>query len=237
MKKIIIVLCLICFHKAYSQRDHVLNMPEFDQRYMHFGFSLGVASFDYFMQADHRKNPGDSILGIEVQRQPGFNINGIFEYHLGKYFGLRFTPGLSLGSRNIDYRFLSTNGLPKVVAQNIEATNIEFPLTFKFRSERMNNFATYFLLGGQYNWDLAAQKKTNNNNVSSSSIVIKTTPQNYGVNVGAGMDFFMEFYKFSLEFKYFIGLNNSFIQDNTIYSSPIDKLKSRVFLVSISFEG
>lgn len=237
LKKISILLLIFMTQNAFSQRDRVLNLADFDQRYLHFGFSLGLNTGDFYIQADHRTVPADSMLGLEVRRQPGFNINAISEYHLGKFFGLRFTPGLSFTSRLLEYRFLEDNGLPKLEAKPVESTNIEFPLTLKYRSLRMNNFASYFLLGGQYNWDLSAQQKTNNAQNSGSDVVIKTTRHNYGCNVGAGMDFFMEFYKFSLEFKYFVGLNNSFIQDNTTYSSPIQKLKARMFVISISFEG
>jgi hypothetical protein len=237
MRKIIGFIFLLSITRLGAQGDVVLNLPEFDQRYIHFGFSIGLNQGDYFIRQDHLRVPTDSILGIEVRRDPGFNVNAIVDYHLGQYFGLRFTPGLSLSSRLLEYRFLEDNGLTKLEGQPIESTCIEFPLTFKYRSSRMGNFASYMLLGGQYNWDLSAQAKTDNNNGSSNTVVLKTTPHNYGCNVGAGMDFFMDFYKFSLEFKYFIGINNSFIQDNTKYSTPIDQLKSRMFIVSISFEG
>lgn len=231
------VLMTIFSTRIFSQNDVVLNLPEFDQRYLHFGFSLGVNYGDYFIKEDYLKIRSDSILGVEVGRQPGFNINAVAEYHLGETVGVRFTPGLSLSSRNIEYRVLESTGQPKLESEPIESTCVEFPVTFKYRSSRMGNFAAYMLLGGQYNLDLSAQVKTDNTQSNNQNVVIKTTRHNYGCNVGTGMDFFMDFYKFSLEFKYYIGINNSFIQDNTFYSSPIDVLKSRMFIVSISFEG
>ncbi len=230
-----IIFCFIFLHSGFTQRDLVKNLENFDRRKIHFGFSLGLNQGDYFIR--HNNRIEKNILGIEVIRQPGFNINMVSELHFLKYCGLRFNPGLSLTSRMIQYRILESSGQPSFTSKQVEATYIEFPLLLKFRSARVNNFAAYMLAGGHFNLDLANQEKTDNKQNSGDEIVIKTKRNNYGYTVGTGMDFFMEFYKFSLEFKYNVGLNNVFIQDNSRYSNPIEILKPRMFIISISFEG
>lgn len=229
------VLLLASLASLHGQRDKVLNLPEFDERYLHFGFSLGINSANYEMKYDYIRV--DSLLGVEVIPQMGFNINMISELHFWRYFGLRFTPGISFAQRNIEYRNLNDDGRINALIKPVEATYLEFPLIIKMRSARLNNYAMYVLGGGQYNLDLAAGEDVDNSQNIGDEIIIKTKKHNYGAVVGAGADFFMDFYKFSLEVKYNVGLNNIFIPDNTIYAAPIDRIKPRMLIFSISFEG
>ncbi len=218
-----------------AQKDKVQNLPEFDERYLHFGFSLGVNAGDFFLQ--HHILPGDTLLGLETRRQPGFNINMLGELHFLRYCGVRFAPGICLTSRILDYKEKDRSGRLITKGKQVESTYVELPILLKFRSERLNNMAVYVIGGGQYSIDLASQANTDNSRNFGDEIVIKQKRHVYNGVIGGGMDFFMEFYKFSIEFKYAMGLQNTFIQDNTQYSRPIDVIKPRMFIFSISFEG
>ena len=55
--------------------------------------------------------------------------------------------------------------------------------------------------------------------------------------IGGGIELFAPYFKFGIELKYSHGFNNSFIQDNTTVSKPIDLLYNRVWWISIIFEG
>jgi hypothetical protein len=55
--------------------------------------------------------------------------------------------------------------------------------------------------------------------------------------LGGGVEFFAPYFKFGMEIKYSHGLINSFIQDGTPVSSPIEKLYNKVWWFSIIFEG
>ncbi|MDA0973735.1 MAG: PorT family protein, partial [Bacteroidetes bacterium] len=59
----------------------------------------------------------------------------------------------------------------------------------------------------------------------------------YLINAGGGFDFFLPYFKFGIEFKMAYGLNNLLIQDGTSFSTPIESLKSRNFVLSFTFEG
>src|SRR5690606_8978296 len=92
-----------------------------------------------------------------------FDINVVSELHLGNYFGLRFTPGIAFLARNLEYSYYAPSGPSTTVkTKTIESTFVNFPLLVKYRSKRLNNFATYVVTGFKYSLDLAAQENVDN---------------------------------------------------------------------------
>jgi hypothetical protein len=118
--------------------------------------------------------------------------------------------------------------------ERVNSTNLDFPLMFQFRTLRLNNFASYVLLGAQPSIDLQSQEKASQN---FNDPFIKIKKFDYQGQVGAGIEFFATYFKFGIELKYSQGFVNSFIQDNTSSSKPIDRLYNRVWWVSFIFEG
>ena len=55
--------------------------------------------------------------------------------------------------------------------------------------------------------------------------------------MGAGADFFLPFFKFSVELKTEFGMRNVLIQDDTPFSAAFDELRTRSFIISFTFEG
>jgi hypothetical protein len=218
-----------------AQKEKVQNLPSFDQKRYHFGFTLGLNTADFRMQNDISKV--DSLLILETVKQSGFNLGIVSDLHITPLFNLRFIPALSFGQRNLSYTFLLPNGAKESLIKPVESTYIDFPLTFKYRSERLNNFATYVLAGGKYSLDLASQEKVDNSTNLNNEIVVKIKKHSYWYEVGFGMDFFLEYFKFGTEIKYSVGINNLIINDNTRFSDPIEKLLGRMLLISVTFEG
>ena len=56
-------------------------------------------------------------------------------------------------------------------------------------------------------------------------------------HVGFGVDLYFEYFKFSPQVIFNYGLNNLLIQDGTAYTTLIDQVKARSFVVAITFEG
>jgi hypothetical protein len=55
--------------------------------------------------------------------------------------------------------------------------------------------------------------------------------------MGGGFDFFLPYFKFAVEFKTSIGINDILIHEDTPFSNPIESLRTRSFIVSFTFEG
>lgn len=209
------------------------NLESFDNKLMHFGFVIGINSADFSM--DHNLN--DSLIILESQKQSGFNLGIISDLHMGPYFNLRFIPTLAFSQRNLEYTYRYFDDDVEKITKPVESTFIEFPLNLKYRSVRANNFATYLMVGGKYCYDLASQHKTDNSGANPDNIVIKLNRHSYLWEVGVGFDFFLEYFKFAPELKMSYGLNNLLIDDGTMFSTPIESLKSKIFVLSFTFEG
>ena len=81
-----------------------------------------------------------------------------------------------------------------------------------------------------------SKRKTKNGSDPNEQIV-KLQRDDYSYEVGAGAEFFLEYFKFAIECKLTMGTKNLLIKDNTIYSDSVDKLNSKIFLISLTFEG
>jgi hypothetical protein len=221
---------------AHNQRGvKVENLPNFDLRKYHFGFLLSYNSSDFFMTLDPFATTRDSVMVIEHQRQPGFNLGIVASYNMTKNISLRFLPTLSFQERILQYKFQGAAGEPVYFQKPVESTYLEFPLLMKFRSDRINNFAVYLVGGGKFCIDMASQKDVNQG--LDEELVVKLDKYDYAVEAGGGMDFFLQYFKFGIELKAAFGLPNLLIDDATRFSTPIESLRSKVWVLTFTFEG
>ena len=236
IKTILVLLASAATLGAAAQRDIPENLPKFDNRKLHFGFQLGFSSNAFNIEQDLTQ--GDSLIRLEVGRQPGFIIHVLSELHLGPYFGLRFTPGIAFASRNLNYTYVdASNRALSPVVRTVESTFVDVPLYLKYRSARVNNFAQYIFAGFNYSIDLASQQFVDNTVDEKGEFIVKLQRMNYMVEAGVGFDFFLEYFKFSPELRFSYGLNNIIVQDQTKFASPINELNSRIIALSFTFEG
>ncbi|MDQ3109016.1 MAG: PorT family protein [Bacteroidota bacterium] len=214
------------------------NRAEYYGDKIHFGFYLGVNRTNFVITNvnNWQAVAGDSLKTILSSPSTGFNIGIVSELRLQQYVTLRFTPAIAFGQRNIEYHFAGQDTFD--IIKKVESTFLDFPLDFKIRSKRFGNFAAYMIGGAKYTLDLASQKDVNNTGLPVSQQVVKLARNDFAVEVGAGVDFFLPYFKFGIELKTSLGLRDMLIPDSSsILSTPIDKLNSRVFLISFTFEG
>lgn len=210
------------------------NLTNYYQETLHFGFTLGVNRSNFLItSADHFER-FDSLKSVVSSPKYGFNLGIVSELRLHKYLTLRFVPNLSFAERSLEYEF---KGFDTIVRKKtIESTFLNFPLDLKLRSKRLNNFGAYVLAGGGYSLDLASKSKVENG-ADPNDQIVKLKRDDFSYEVGVGAEFYLQYFKFAIEGKMSMGTKNLLIKDNTIYSNPIDKLNSKIFLVSLTFEG
>lgn len=229
----VILVLMMIWGSTYAQKPQIQNLPDFDERRFHFGFALGYNKANY--QIDHSAeyfNSVDSLVAVSVEPQPGFNLGIVSSLKVTPNIRLRFIPTLSFQERSVNYSYFDSSlDTISISKQKAEATYLEFPLYFKFRTNRVNNFAAYFLAGGKFGLDM--QNKVD----VANTIVLKTKKQDYSIEVGGGTDFFLEYFKLGFELKLGLGIPNALIQENNYLSSPIESLKTRTWMFSITFEG
>ena len=256
MKSIAFVIfgCIIAIN-SLAQKPKVKNDPSHDDRPIHFGFSLGLNTMDFNVRQS--KVAVDTHVVVDVARlQPGFQVHAISNLRLGKYFDLRVLPGISFGGeRQISYLNLDVNN-PVIRDEDnpvrIESNFLEMPVLIKYKSVRVNNFRPFLIGGGNLRFDLAATKKSWGRSSKNNNLVLLNV-FDYYYELGFGFDFYLEYFKFAIEFKYSVGLTNVLKKSikkksggdsyyvyppeaDAIYTNAIDRLNSRLFMISFHFE-
>lgn len=231
------LLTIICFNAALSHAQEAGgergNLPTYYKENLHFGFTLGVNRTNFVIHSAPHFERFDSLKWVRSAPKFGFNLGIVSELRLHKYVTLRFIPNLSFAERNLQFYF---EGFDTIVrTKTIESTFLNFPLDLKLRSKRVGNFGAYILAGGGYSLDLASKRKTQN--TTGTDAIVKLKRDDFSYEVGAGAEFYLQYFKFAIEGKLSLGTKNLLIKDNTIYSNSIDKLNSKIFLISITFEG
>lgn len=232
---------MFCSFVTYSQKTNkksalaVPNLRDFDNRKIHFGFSFGFNSSGLKLteKLGYPNTDGFEVLSINAQKMPGFNLGLIADYHITPIFNIRFVPELAFEGRRLIYEIKDE---PQMI-KDIESTIIHFPLLFKFRTLRIHNFASYIVGGAMYSIDASSKSKFDNKTVGYEEMVIKTKPNSGNATLGLGTDFFLPYFKFGIELRWNIGLDNVFIQDDSFFSAPIDKLYNRGYQIRLTFEG
>lgn len=235
----VLLAVAIAANAQYKKPTH-LNEPDYDLgKRLRFGFSIGFNTMDFRVkngrgiEVSANKLDTTQYFADVSHLVPGFNVNIITDYRLSENFHLRFLPGYSFGQRNLNF-FYPNDKLQRQM--KIESSFIEFPLGIKYSAERISNFRPYLLAGGNFRIDLAAYKKLN----IKDGVLLRLNKADAYYEIGFGSDFFLEYFKFSIELKYSIGLSNVLSRDYADgaenYVQAISAMNSRLFSVSFHFE-
>ncbi len=230
------MVCLLLlfsfFVRAQVAEKRALNLPGFDQRALHFGFLIGFNTMDFMVEnksLEHRVSGVEDRYGEIISLNPGLNIGIVTSLRLNRYFNLRFLPGISFGQRDL---WFIDNGERDENPIELKSTFLEFPLLIKFSGARMTNFKPYLVGGINPRIDLAKSQK--------DGILLNST--DLYLEFGAGLDFYLTYFRLSTEAKMSLGIRNMLNPAGTgepedvLYTGVLDRLTSRLFVFSFYFE-
>jgi hypothetical protein len=172
----------------------------------------------------------DPVLIPDVTNTvPGFQVQIVSNFRLAENLDLRFLPGISFGSRYIN--FYDYRDKTKVGWVHIESNYLDFPLDLKYRARRLNNYRPYILGGFNYRYDMATNK----------SFEIRFKPGDLYYEMGVGVDWYLPYFKFSTELKVGVGLLDILIRESSTvegenYLASIDKINAYIIGLSFHFE-
>ncbi|MDR2868252.1 MAG: PorT family protein [Bacteroidales bacterium] len=232
---LIAILLLGFIFKSEAQWNFgVPNKMKYDNQIFHFGFLIGYNLFDFTIKSKADLREYDSLMIVNTSPRSGFNLGIVTNLRMGKYFDLRFIPGLAFGDRVVDYQIRYPSGEVIPTSKNIESVYLELPLLVKFKSSRMHNTRVFVIAGAQYSLDLisAAKKKETNPRVA----YLKLYPHDALITAGAGLDFYCTYFKLTTEFKMSFGMVNLLKPEDNMFSSSVTSLKSRQIQISVIFE-
>jgi hypothetical protein len=207
------------------------NLPGFDNNRLHFGFLIGINTMDYrVVHAENLEQGVKRRFAEIITLNPGINISMVSDLRLNKYLNLRILPGIAFGQR--DLLFINEDGIADKNPLELKSTYLESPVIIKFNGSRMMNAKPYFIGGVNFRYDLAKSKKDG----------LYINPFDIYWELGAGIDSYMSYFRLSTEFKISVGLLNILNPKGTgeyediFYTKILDKLLSRVFVLTFSFE-
>lgn len=219
---------------ASGQRGVNQNLKGFDSnKQIHFGFLVGLNYLGTNLSVNNSIFTEDTIFSVNVKPAAGFNLGVITDLHLGPHWDLRaMFPTLVFGQRDFEYLIPDDNGDLFTEIRQVESTYLAIPLELKFKGQRYGNWRSYLIGGGFAGYDMVSKKKAD-----AGDPIIRLEKWDYGVSVGFGFEFFLEYFKFAPQFKWDRGFKNLLVPDATPFTSVIDQVQSNTFSISLTFEG
>lgn len=215
---------------SHAQLPGSLNLPNFDQQKIHYGFLIGGHNSRFRLKySDEYITPTlDSVHSILPTQKFGFKIGFIVDFHLLQYLDVRIAPTFSFYQLGLDYRY--DNGT--IFRELRDPTYFELPVLLKYKSVRIQNRAIYLLAGLTPAIKVSGNKKEED---SSDRLLIEKF--NLSIDVGVGLDLFQPLFKFSPEVRYSFGLLNVLDNEPNDFSAGIESLNIHSFTIYITFEG
>lgn len=249
MKKIwIAILFVVLGLSAGAQKQKVNFLTTFDDKLVHFGFTIGLNTLDFNVvnynpigeNPDFVPYPLDRVVSGSTVRSdvatiiPGFTVGIVSSLRLTKDLNLRFLPGLSFGERQITFNLpvYDINNYEATQYYSVKSTFLDFPLLIKYKARRINNDRPYVIFGGAYRHDISRTAKED---------LIKLKSGGFYAEIGGGWDHYFPFFRFSVEAKFSYGLNNQLGDlpapvQRQYYAQSIKDLRSKIFTFSFHFE-
>lgn len=255
MKRLIFIFVLIGLScSGFSQSKRVAFKTTYDQKKIHFGFTLGMNTLDFrinhfpslYLNPEFNPSLLDSAKLAEIDAVyggvradvesliPGFTVGIVSSYRLTEFLELRFLPGLSFGNRKLVYNvpIHDINNGAELSFYSVRSTYLDFPLLIKYKAKRIVNQRPYVVFGGTFRYDIAK---------SASDDLIQLDSRNYFLELGVGWDSYLPYFRFSTEVKFGFGLNNALgnppeYPQPAYYTNAIQRLSSNVITLSFHFE-
>lgn len=233
--KVFLIASFIFICSNSFAQDPVKNMPTYDRKPWHPGFTLGFNTSDFVINFTQGFSKSDSLNQITSTSGTGLDLGIVTNFRLGEHFDLRFVPALAFAGRTVYFTFVHDNNpnITYVLSKTVESTYADLPIDLKFKSVRINNYRLYVLGGWKNSIDFLSQA---NAILKPNEAQIKLTKFDFGYEIGVGVDFYLEFFKFSFELKAYHGINDLVVKDNSPYSRYISGLFTKMFYFGFNFE-
>lgn len=232
MKKFFLLIALLLFIQAQDLQAQfnekpILNLENEDKALLNWGYFLGFNQYDF--KFDYKNDLQD----ILVDKTIGFNVGLIGELRLNEFLDLRFEPGLYYGSRTLGFPGFSDE---IDAIREVKSTYINFPLLLKVSAKRLGNWKPFLVGGVSTSMNLGSNEASLDDN-SSGTFRMKSQVYNY--ELGFGIDFYTEYFKFSPSIRGVFAFTDELVPDNdpsSPWTGNIDALRTRGVFVNFTFE-
>jgi hypothetical protein len=237
MKRIFVILALLIVSQTASaqlfSKEKIKNNENFDKDRLSWGFFLGINSYDY--QFNYEEDLKDMLVETNV----GFSVGLVSNLRITDYLDLRFEPGLFITQRNVIYDPSYFNGLEfndSDLLREVKSTYVHFPLLLKVSTKRLNNFKPFILAGISTSINLSSNEENPDDN-SAGQFRTKKNVMFY--ELGFGIDFYNQWFKFSPSIRGVFAMNDELVRDvdpNSPWTSNVTTMKTRGIFLNFTFQ-
>ncbi len=232
MKNIFPLLGLLLFacSSIYSQfnKDPILNIQNEDKKFLNWGYYLGFNQYDF--QFEYENDIGQDVL---VDTSFGFNVGLIGEMRVNDFVDVRFEPGLLYTQRILGFPGFTTEA---DAIREVRSTYIRFPLLLKLSTKRFGNWKPFIIAGGYTAINLGSNEDSLDDNSSGEFRMKKNV---YGYELGFGIDFYTEYFKFTPSIRGVFALTDELVPDNdpnSPWTGNITGMRTRGIFINFTFE-
>ena len=229
------ILFFVCLTTliATAQEPVIQHRPYLDNRFLHYGFFVGMNMMDLELQNNGYVDPvsGQRWYAEVDNYQPGFSVGVLGEIRLNKYLGFRIQPTIHFGQKHIMFHEQISG---RDSSQNMKTTYLSVPLELKIAAPRYNNFRPYAMVGVAPTIDLTSHKHD----------ALMTQRFDCFIEIGAGCDFYLPFFKLIPELKFCFGLRDILDHDRSDlideslrkFSNSVSRGTSKMIVLTLYFE-
>ena len=212
---------------AQFNEKPILNLQNEDKKLFNWGYFLGFNQYGFKFEYQN------DLPDVLVNESIGFNVGLIGEMRINEFLDLRFEPGLFYSKRELGFPgFTSENE----AIREVQSTYISFPLLLKVSTRRIGNWKPFVIGGAGMAINLGANEDSPDDN-SSGTFRMKRQVFNY--ELGFGIDFYLEYFKFSPSIRGVFALTDELVRDadpNSPWTGNINAMKTRGIFVNFTFE-
>lgn len=225
---IIFLLSLTC-NEVLAQRQVELNNPNYDNRFLSYGFLIGLHTSSYQLKYSQEfVDDLDSVYSISPRFSTGFSLGFIVNFRASDFLDIRLLPTVAFYEHTLEYRFLDEPTQNELV----ETTVVEFPVLLKYKSERRGNTRMYFVGGLKPGFEASGK----NDIQEGSDDNLNINQFNLSLDLGFGIDIYYPLFKFSPEIRFSRGITNMLEPNNSPLSVGIDRLNTNTITLFLLFQ-
>ena len=212
----------------------VENLSNYNDRFYRPGLSIAPSFSRFYVEqsATYIQNilQGRGVSANAIS-SPGLGVYFTNDIRLGSPrtpFHLRFVPGLSFMTRQIEFR---GGGKPDTLrTQEVATTQLELPLLLKYQSKRRRNTRVYMIAGIKPSYAVTQRQNTPEINQ------LKVTKTDVLLEYGFGLDLFYPYFKFGPEIRFSHGLRNILAPQDNRYSNALQSLRTNTVTLYLNIE-
>lgn len=220
---------------AQFNSNPILNIENKDKSFLNYGYFLGFNR--YAFKFDYKDDKGNLNTDIQVLQSTGFNVGLIGEMRINEFLDVRLEPGLYYNARTLGFPgFSKDDEGERNAIREVKSTYINFPLLLKISTRRYGNFKPFLVAGPSASLNLGSNEESLDDNSSGTFRMKKWT---YNYELGFGIDFYLEYFKFTPSIRGVFGLSDELIRDNdpnSPWTGNVEKMSTRGLFVNFTFE-